>query len=283
MKKILLSSLFTIILLFSITLPAFAGAYTVSDTWSLKSMSVVPPSSNVTMNYVSANKYTDVKNNISTDNVEVVYRLADTTKWISGQSYKINFQILQTSFDVGLILCTSTVPSMNDGSQTYITKDTVLKAGNYSFTFTYTGQPYFIVSLIMPGTAHIKFGDFTLYKYNQNAELESQNQQIIEQNSELQSQLFEEGETYSMPEIDLSEQYSEFDSQSKDLITDGQAILQSNRIVNGVKAFATYFTSIYSSFQSDEVLGIFPLLMYLSLICSLILLIFGFLRSRGDK
>ena len=284
MKKILFSSLFTIILLFSITLPAFAGAYTVADTWSLKSMSVVPPPANVTMTYYPDSKFTKVVNNLSTDNVEVVYRLNDSNKWISGYSYKINFQILKTSKNVGLALCTSTTPDLSNGSsQTYITNDTILKVGDYSFTFTYTGQPYLIVIFTMPGTANIHFGDFTLYKYNQNAELESQNQQIIEQNSELQSQLFEEGETFSMPDIDLSEQYSEFDSQSKDLISDGQSILQSNRIVNGVKSFATIFTAFYSSMQSDEVLQAFPLLMYLTLICSLILLIFGFLRSRGDK
>ena len=248
MKKILLSSLFTIILLFSITLPAFAGAYTVADTWSLASMHPVSGNSNVTMTYYSEQHYTKVINNISSGNMAVSYRLNDVNKWIPGQTYKISFTVLKTSPNCEIAFWTSDTPDVGENSNSKaIYNYSTLKAGNVSFSFTYNGQPYLIVIVGFSGSAQIHLGDFTLYKYNQNAELESQNQQIIEQNSELQSQLFDEGETFSMPDIDLSEQYSEFDQQQRDLITDGQAILQSNRIVNGVKAFATYFTSIYAS------------------------------------
>ena len=277
-KKILLSFLLSAIIIFSATLPAFAGGYSEVDTWSLQSMYVVEHSPYVSYSYNSAGEFTQVSNSSSSAiESQVLYKL-NNEKWISGQTYQIVFDIYRGNSDIGF----SMAPALNSGEQTYITNDTGLSVDTFSFSFTYTGQPYFCVALILPASTTLRFGNFHLNAYNPNAELESQNQQIIEQNSELNSKLFDEGETYSLPDVDLSEQYSLFDEHKHDLLENGGLITQQNRIVNGVKAFASMFTSLYSVFSEYEVTQYIPFLMYLSLICSLILLILGFLRSRGD-
>ena len=281
-KKILLSFLLSAIIIFSATLPAFAGGYSEVDTWSLQSMYVVEHSPSVSYSYNSAGEFTTVTNSsASSIESQVLYKL-NSEKWIAGQTYQIVFDIYRGSGDIGFAMALSSSPSLNSGEQTYITNDTGLTVDTFSFSFTYTGQPYFCVALILPASSSVRFGNFHLNSYNPNAELESQNQQIIEQNSELNSKLFDEGETYSLPDVDLSEQYSLFDEHKKDLLENGGLITQQNRLVNGVKAFAAMFTSLYSVFTEYEVTQYIPFLMYLSLICSLILLILGFLRSRGD-
>ncbi len=282
-KKILLSFLLSTILILFTTLPAFAGGYTEVDTWSLKSMYLVQVSSSVSYSYNSAGEFTTVTNSsASSIESQVLYRL-NNEKWIAGQTYQIVFDIYRGSDDIGFAMALSTAPALNSGVQTYITNDTGLTSDTFSFSFTYTGAPYLCVALILPASSSVRFGNFHLNAYNPNAELESQNQQIIEQNSERDDKLFNESETYSLPEVDLSEQYSMFDENKSDLLENGNMILQSNRIVNGVKGFAALFTSIYGYFTSDENLQVIPLLMYLSVICSLFLLILGFLHKRGDK
>ena len=282
-SKKLFTAIFVILIIFIMAVPRFAGAYTSVDTWSLQSMYVVEASSAVSYSYNSAGEFTTVTNTSSSSfNTQVLYKL-NNEKWIAGQTYQIVFNIYRVSSNVGLALALSSVPNLTSGEQLYITNDTVLSVDTYSFSFTYTGQPYFCVSLILPPSSSVRFGNFQLNSYNPNAELESQNQEIIEQNSELNSKLFDDGETYSFPEVDLSEQYSLFDEHKNDLLENGGLITQQNRLVNGVKAFATMFTSVYSLFTEFEVTQFIPFLMYLSVICSLILLILGFVKSRGDK
>ena len=269
--------------MFIVAIPSFAGSYTSVDTWSLQSMYSISPTANgVTFERVS--DYTSVINTSTTEyKVPLLYKAPST--WIAGQTYQLKFHIYSTSVD-GIILCLSDSQALNSGTQDYITgRDGLIPSSNkdYSYSFVYNGQPYFLVSLIMSARSKVQFGDFTLFAYNANAELESQNQEIIEQNSELNSKLFDDGETYSFPEVDLSEQYSLFDENKNDLLENGGLITQQNRLVNGVKAFATMFTSVYSLFTEFEVTQFIPFLMYLSVICSLILLILGFVRSRGDK
>ena len=282
-KKVILSFLLSTIIIFSATLPAFAGGYTEVDTWSLQSMYTVNPTTSVSYSYNSSGEFTTVTNNsASSIESQVLYRL-NNEKWIAGQTYQIVFDIYRGRDDTGFAMALSTEPALNTGEQTYITNYIDLTVDTFSFSFTYTGQPYLCVALILPSSSSLRFGNFHLNAYNPNAELESQNQQIIEQNSELNSKLFEEGETYSLPEVDLSEQYSIFDANKDDLLVNGNSILQSNRIVNGVKAFAYLFTSFYESFLSYDFSAYIPALMYFSVLCSLILLILGFIRSRGDK
>ena len=281
-KKIVLSFLLSLFIIFSATLPSFAGGFTEVETWSLQSMYVTEHSPSVSYSYNSAGEFTNVTNSsASSIESQVLYQL-NNEKWIAGQTYQIVFDIYRGSNDIGFAMALSSEPALNKGEQTYITNGTSLSVDTFSFSFTYTGQPYLCVALILPAATTLRFGNFHLNSYNPNAELESQNQQIIEQNSELNSKLFDEGETYSLPDIDLSEQYSLFDEHKHDLLENGGLITQQNRIVNGVKAFASMFTSLYSVFSDYEVTQYIPFLMYLSLICSLILLILGFLRSRGD-
>lgn len=279
-NKIILSFLLSSIIIFSITLPAFAGGYTEVDTWSLQSMYVVDSSSSTaSYSYNSAGEFTTVTNTSTTTySGEVLYQL-NNEKWISGQTYQLVFDIYRVSNkDVGAALCLSTAPNVTSGEQTYISNDIPLTVDTFSFSFTYTGQPYFCVALILPANSSVRFGNFHLNAYNPNAELESQNQQIIEQNSERDDKLFNNGETYTFSEPDLSEQYSMFNDGSNDLLINGGLLSQSDRLVNGVKAFATFFTDMYSQFTQTDVTQHIPYLMYLSLICSLILLIFGLIR-----
>ena len=135
----------------------------------------------------------------------------------------------------------------------------------------------------MPAKSSCVISDVVVATYNPNAVVESQNQEIIEQNSERDDKLFNNGETFKFSEPNIDEQISSFDEHKNDLLENGGLITQQNRLVNGVKAFATMFTASYSIFSENEHLQFIPFLMYLSLICSLILLILGLIRSKGDK
>lgn len=226
---------------------------------------------------------TDTRITNSNTSHKVALTYYSPSYWVAGQTYRIEFIFSASTID-GMAICLSTSPSLTDGEQTYIDNNITAEVDySYNYSFTYSGQPYLIFTFIMPANSSCVISNIDVFSYNPNAVVESQNQQIIEQNSERDDKLFNESETYSLPEVDLSEQYSMFDEGKNDLLENGGLITQSNRIVNGVKAFSTLFTSVYSYFTDDVNLQVFPLLMYLSLICSLFLLILGFLKKRGDK
>ena len=203
--------------------------------------------------------------------------------WTAGQTYRIEFVFGASSID-GMAIALSTVPNLTEGEQTYIANDCPAKSNNsYNYSFVYDGQPYLIFTFIMKSHKSCLISNIDVFTYNPNAVVESQNQQIIEDNSKRDDKLFNNGETYEFSEPDLNEQFSIFDEHKNDLLENGGLITQQNRLVNGVKAFATFFTSFYSFFTENESLQFIPFLMYLSLICSLILLILGLIRSKGDK
>lgn len=226
---------------------------------------------------------TDTRITNSNTSHKVALTYYSPSYWVAGQTYRIEFIFSASSID-GMAICLSTAPSLTEGDQTYIDNNITAEVDySYNYSFTYGGQPYLIFTFIMPSNSSCVISNIDVFTYNPNAVVESQNQQIIEQNSERDDKLFNESETYSIPDVDLSEQYSMFDDGKNDLLANGGLITQSNRIVNGVKAFSTLFTSVYSYFSYDENLRVIPLLMYLSVICSLFLLILGFLKKRGDK
>lgn len=285
-KKLLIFPLSVILILFT-TLPAFAVdnsrfQYVTSINLNDDTHYVGSPSD---YNEISWSRVggtdTRIINNGSAYNVPIVYYSPEY--WVSGQTYRIEFIFSASSID-GISICLSTTQSLKEGEQTYIVNDNTAKVDySYNYSFTYSGQPYLIFTFIMPSHSSCVISDIEVFSYNPNAVVESQNQQIIEQNSERDDKLFNESETYSLPEVDLSEQYSMFDERKNDLLENGGLITQSNRIVNGVKAFATLFTAVYSSWSDSVDLDVIPLLMYLSVICSLFVLILGFLHKRGDK
>lgn len=226
---------------------------------------------------------TDTRITNSNTSHKVALTYYSPSYWVAGQTYRIEFIFSASSID-GMAICLSTTQSLTEGEQSYIVNDNTAKVDyGYNYSFTYSGQPYLIFTFIMPAHSSCVISDIDVFSYNPNAVVESQNQQIIEQNSERDDKLFNESETYSLPEVDLSEQYSIFDENKNDLLENGGLITQSNRIVRGVKGFATLFTAVYSYFTDNINLQVIPLLMYLSVICSLFLLILGFLHKRSDK
>ena len=286
-KKILLSFLLSAIIIFSATLPAFAVdnshfQYVTSinikdDTYIIGNLSDYK---GVTFTKVGG---TDTRITNSDTAYQVPLTYYSPSYWVAGQTYRIEFVFSSTSIDHMAIALSST-PSLNEGEQTYIDNNIhpeIDKSFNYSFV--YSGQPYLIFMFTMPAHSSCVISDIEVFSYNSNAVVESQNQQIIEQNSERDDKLFNESETYSLPEVDLSEQYSIFDENKNDLLVNGDSILESNRIYNGVKGFATLFTAVYGFFADNPNLQVIPLLMYLSVICSLFLLILGFLHKRSEK
>lgn len=226
---------------------------------------------------------TDTRISNSNTSYKVALTYYSPSYWVAGQTYRLEFIFSASTID-GMAICLSTTPSLTEGEQTYIVNDNTAKVDySYNYSFVYSGQPYLIFTFIMPAHSSCVISDIEVFSYNPNAVVESQNQQIIEQNSNRDDKLFNESETYSLPGVDLSEQYSMFDERKNDLLENGGLITQSNRIVNGVKAFSTLFTAVYSYFSDNVNLQVFPLLMYLSVICSLFVLILGFLHKRGDK
>ena len=286
-KKILLSFLLSAIIIFSATLPSFAVdnshfQYVTSINIKDDTHTIGNPAdyNGITFTNVGG---TDTRITNSNTSHKVALTYYSPSYWVAGQTYRIEFIFSASTID-GMAICLSTVPSLTEGEQTYIDNNITAEVDySYNYSFTYSGQPYLIFTFIMPAHSSCVISNSEVFSYNPNAVVESQNQQIIEQNSERDDKLFNNAETYSFPDVDLSEQYSMFDEGKKDLLENGGLITQSNRIVNGVKAFATMFTAFYSSLTTDDTLQFIPLLMYLSVICSLFLLILGYLHKRSDK
>lgn len=285
-KKFLLIIPLSVILILFTTLPAFAVdnshfQYVTSINIKEDTHTIGNPAdyNGVTFTKVGG---TDTRITNSNNAHKVALTYYSPSYWVAGQTYRIEFVFSASTID-GMGITLSTAPSLTDGEQTYIDNDIIPEVGkSYNYSFTYSGQPYLIFDFIMPAHSSCVISDIEVFSYNPNAVVESQNQQIIEQNSERDDKLFNESETYSLPDVDLSEQYSIFDENKHDLLENGGLITQQNRLVNGVKVFATMFTAVYSFFSEFEVTQYIPFLMYLTLICSLMLIILGFLRSRGD-
>ena len=286
-KKIILSFLLSAILILLATLPAFAVdnshfQYVTSINIKDDTHIVGDTAANQGITFTKVGG-TDTRITNSKNDFNVALTYYSPSYWVAGQTYRIEFMFSATTID-HMAICLSTTPSLTEGEQTFIDNNIGPEVDkSYNYSFTYSGQPYMIFEFTMPAHSTCVISDIEVFSYNPNAVVESQNQQIIEQNSERDDKLFNNADTYSFPDVDLSEQYSMFDDGKKDLLENGGLITQSNRIVNGVKAFATMFTAVYSSFTSDESLEWIPLLMYLSVICSIFLLILGYLNRRSGK
>ena len=291
--KSVFSAAFVVVIVISMAISSFAvETWKTVDTFSLGNLPNYVKTSGIVLRVLS-DKSTNIYNGGSSVSLYIPYRL--TASWVSGNAYRLQFfigtitSVESTIFDI--YLCNSYEEAASGNLLFSSASSTVEQLQNgIDVNFTYKGEQYLVFIFTISSGALINFSEVYINAYNPNAVQESQNQEIIdgqkEQNSKLDEQnskLFDDGETYPMPSIDLTEQYSLFDENKNDLLENGGLITQSNRIVNGVKAFATMFTAVYSSFTEDETLQFIPMLMYLSVIVSLILLIFGFLKSRSDK
>lgn len=281
-KKFFLIFPLSVILILFTTLPAFAVdnsrfQYVTSINIKDDTYLVGDPSANngITFTRVGGTD-TRITNSKSAFNVALTYY--SPSYWVAGQTYRIEFLFSATTID-HMAICLSTVPSLTEGEQTYIDNNIAPQVDkSYNYSFTYSGQPYLIFEFTMPAHSSCVISDIEVFSYNPNAVVESQNQQIIEQNSDRDDKLFNNGETYSFSEPDLSEQYSMFNDGQQEILENGGLITQSDRLVNGVKAFATFFSDMYSMFSQMDVTQYIPYLMYFSLICSLFLLILGLIK-----
>ena len=280
-KKIILSFLLSVIIIFSATLPAFAVDNSHMEYVTSINLKDDTHFSGNASDYADivfsrvGGTDTRITNNGADYKVPIVYY--SPYYWVAGQTYRIEFLFSSSNID-GMSIALSSTPKLNEGEQTYIADNVAEVNKSYNYSFVYSGEPYLIFDFVMPAHSSCVISDIVVTSYNPNAVVESQNQEIIEQNSERDDKLFNNGETYSFAEPDISDQLEMFNEGKQDLLENGGLITQSNRLVNGVKAFASFFTEMYSEFVQTDVTQHIPFLMYLSLICSLILLILGLLR-----
>ena len=199
--------------------------------------------------------------------------------WTAGQTYRIEFVFGPSSID-GMAIALSTTPNLTDGEQTYITSDCPAKSNkSYNYSFVYDGQPYLIFTFIMKSHKSCLISNIDVFTYNPNAVVESQNQQIIEQNSELHSNLFGQTEPVEdITDVDLSKQ----DSIIKDFFSTMSSNLAFD-LTLGVKGFAYYFNFIFDKLKTDWNGKIILQLLNFSLITSVIVLIVGILRDNRQS
>lgn len=198
--------------------------------------------------------------------------------WTAGQTYRIEFIFSSSTID-GMSVCLSTTQKLTEGEQDYIVNDNPAKVGvSYNYSFVYNGQPYLIFTFIMPSKSTCVISNIDVATYNPNAVVESQNQDIIEQNSELNSKLFDEGETFDFTEPDLGEQYSQFKSGTDDLNDKVNKFILTDRIRNGVKAFSTMFSAFLWDLSYNDSTAIFEPLMFFSVFIGLLTLLYGVIK-----
>ena len=305
-KNKLLFLFITLILIFSFSIASFATAFwntvAVLRVYELTVLS----SEGITIQN-SGNGYTYLSGTTSQVGLSFVYDTYSAFNLIVGQSYKIDFTCENFGFNtsarsVGLLIY-ATNDLTNGSSETAITYGDFQNmqlsySGNFECQFTYSGQQYIVLQFVVSKLNSFEISPLRVQRYNSNAELQSQldeqnslvNQQIeqqseqfseiYQQNEELQSKLFDEGETYTMPDVDLIEQYSVIEQNP---FLDGASDFESNNhIVNGVKAFAFLFTLFWDGISSDDSLSWIRYLVYLSAVVSLFLLVVGSVSIISD-
>lgn len=283
-SKKLFTAIFVILIIFIMAIPSFAADKHYNYVTSINLNSDTHYSGN-------ASDYADIEwsrvggtntkilNKGSSYKVPVIFY--SPSNWVAGQSYRIEFLFSASNID-GMSVCLSTTQKLTEGEQLYIVNDNPAAIDkDYNYTFVYSGQPYLIFTFIMPAKSSCVISDIDVFAYNPNAELESQNQEIIEQNSELNSKLFDEGETFEFTEPDMSEQYSRFQSGTDDLNDRVSKFVLTDRIRNGIKAFASFFTLTLDALNSNPNTSIFEPLMYFSVFIGLLTLLYGVIKDGG--
>lgn len=281
-KKILLFFLLLAIIIFSATLPAFAVdnsrfQYVTSINIKDDTHLVDDASANngVTFKRVGGTD-TRITNSNSAYNVALTYY--SPSYWVAGQTYRIEFIFSATSID-HMAICLSTSPNLTEGEQTYIDNNIAPVVNkSYNYSFTYSGQPYMIFEFTMPSHSSCVISDIEVFSYNPNAVVESQNQQIIEQNSELHSGLFDSDETIpTMGDLDTSSN----DAIIKDFFASISANFH-NDLVIGVKGFTYYFNIFFGRLLKSAHGSAISSLLNFSLLTSSVVLLLGIIRDfRG--
>lgn len=282
-KKFLLIFPLSVILILFTTLPAFAVdnshfQYVTSINIKDDTHIIGNPAdyNGVTFTKVGG---TDTRITNSNTSYKVALTYYSPSYWVAGQTYRLEFIFSASSID-GMAICLSTTQSLTEGEQTYIVNDNTANVDyGYNYSFTYSGQPYLIFTFIMPAHSSCVISDIEVFSYNPNAVVESQNQQVIEQNSELHSGLFDSSETVEdISDVDLSQQ----ESVIKDFFSTISSSFSSDLVV-GIKGFVYYFNFLFDNLNSNFVGSIIKQLLNFSLITSLIVLILGIIRDNRQS
>ena len=288
LKKIkkLFTVIFVILIIFIMAIPSFAvdnSHFQYVTSINIKDDTYVIGDSSdyngVTFTKVGG---TDTRITNSNSSYKIPLTYYSPSYWVSGQTYRIEFILSASNID-GIMISLSTTPNLTEGEQTLIADNTAKVDYSYNYSFVYSGEPYLIFTFVMPAHSTCVISNIDVSTYNPNAVVESQNQQIIEQNSELNSNLFDGGEDFSVPDVDISSQLDSFVTDTDEINNFGSAILGDVKLLNGIKAFTVFFNSFWDSIINDEMLAPLSTLAYLTVFCSIILLIVGFLKERSDK
>lgn len=222
---------------------------------------------------------TDTRITNSNSAYEVLLTYYSPSYWVAGETYRIEFIFSASSID-HMAIALSTTPSLTEGEQIYIDNNIAPEVDkSFNYSFVYSGQPYLIFMFTMPSHSSCVISDVDVFSYNPNAVVESQNQQVIEQNSELHSGLFDSDETVeSITDVDLSQQ----ESVIKDFFSTISSSFSSDLVI-GIKGFVYYFNYLFKKLNSNFVGSVLNQLLNFSLITSLIVLILGIIRDMRQS
>lgn len=278
-KKILLSFLLSAIIICTATLPSFAVdnshfEYVTSinlndDTHYSGNVSDY---NNIVFTKVGGTD-TRIYNSGSSYQIPIVYY--SPSYWVAGQTYRIEFIFTASNID-GMSVCLSTTQKLTEGEQLYIVNDNPAKVGvSYNYSFAYSGQPYLIFTFIMPAKSTCVISDIEVFTYNPNAVVESQNQEIIEQNSELHSDLFSsDDEIPTMGDLDTSAN----DALIKDFFASISANFHQDLVI-GVKGFTYYFNIFFNRLLKSAHGSAISSILTFSLLTSAVALLLGIIRD----
>jgi hypothetical protein len=292
-SKILCSFFCVFIFLFSVSFSCFAvETWKTVDTFQIGNLSYSYKGSDISIR-VKPDNSTNIYNNGS--QVDLYFPYCTTNSWVSGNSYRLQFSVGEITsltncvFDIYLsnsLDDISNATHLFDSSKSSVS----LLQGGIDVNFNYSGQSYLLFIITISSGSLLNISECYVNAYNSNAVAESQNQQIIdgqnEQNSKLDEQnskLFDNSETFSVPEVDISSQLNDFNIKSDEVKSWSSAILGNLKLMNGIKAFSTFFNAIWDSIVSDSSLQSLASLAYLTVTVSVILLIVGFIKERARK
>lgn len=245
---------------------------------------------------------------IASDSGDILYFYNLPSGLIAGQSYTVSFKVQRYSgANARLYFYVNNSNEVDISSEEPIYYVTLADIGSpntsswtsSSFSFVYSGSSRLHIIMqptsIAPATNNFTawFTAFELTRYNPNAELESQNAEIISQNEEQNSlleeqnswieaqnslvddqnsKLFDDGETFPVDDVDLSEFNDSFSSSTQDLLSSLNDMMNDSHIVNGVIAFSSIFTWFWRMLNAEHLMWI-RYCIYLTISLSVMLMI----------
>ncbi len=290
---------FAFIFFFSLSFSCFAvETWKTVDTFQLGNLPFSSKSSDLSIRVKSDNS-TNIYNNGSSVSLCIPYRT--TSSWVSGNSYRLQFSVgaitslTDSAFDIYLS------NSLNDISNAVHLFDSSnssveLMQGGIDINFTYSGESYLLFIVVLSSGSLLNISECYVNAYNPNAVQESQNQQIIEQNSNIQSGIdsqnskldeqndFLYGDTsedFSISDYDYSEELSNLDDNFNVLNEEIEALADNSRVKNALKAIGTIFDQFVLLLSVNDSTSIIVYAMFFNIFVSVLLIILNFIKSRN--